>query len=58
MFAKHIKKPSERFIDGLKQRGVSLKDCPACPIQPEWEHLPAIKAIRAVEKETGEPYHS
>lgn len=51
-----IKQHSRNFIRTLRKKGFSIKDCPACEIQPEWEDFPIIKAIREVEQMTGESY--
>lgn len=51
-----IRQPSKAFIDALESKGFSIQDCPCCEIQPEWETLPIIKAIRETEQETGEQY--
>jgi len=48
--------PSIIFIQKLAEKGFSLYDCPYSPIRPEWECFPIVKAIRQIEKETGERY--
>ena len=52
----YIHQPSKAFLQALKAKGFDYQDCPCCEIQPEWEDLPIIKAIREVEKATGEKY--
>lgn len=49
---------SESFKSALRELGYDWLDAPLTPLLPDWEAFPIVRAIRQVEKNTGELYQN